>query len=922
TSKFWGVIRLLMISLRLIPLGEGSGTPTESHHTPTFEASQSSQHELPSPSLPHVTTATIPLVIPTESLSTIIPSDNPPLRQYTRRTRIAQSSVLPPVADKPASPLKDDSQGEACPTDSIFEADQDRANIAKTSTLPSDLTPRVTSLAADEGSMQHKLDELTALCTSLQRQQLEMVAKFEAQELEINSLKARIKVLEDKDRGVAEQSRHDAPIKGRRLNEGEEAAERVSDDTEEMATVLTSMNAVSILTSRGVQVVPTAVEVATATVSIPTGSGLVSTASPTIPTVALIFTTAIESTPYTRRKGKEKMVKSDTPKKKKLQEQIDVQVAKELEEEMARDAQRMNEQIARDAEIARIHAEEELQMLIDGLDRNNETQREFYTSVLRNQAGWKAKHFKEMTLEEIKEKSDPVWKQFQYFIPLGSKEESKRFKRKGFSLEQESVKKLKTSEEVKETEEVPKEMMQMVHVEEGEGSSTPTEPHHTPSPEAQPTSSTTPSSPTLPSSSVLPPVADEPASPLRDVSQGEACPTNSGFGADKDRENIAKTSTLPYDSAPWVTSPAADEGSMQQTLDELTALCTSLQRKHSEMVAKFEAQELEIHKLKARVKLLEDRERVVTERSGDDAPIKGRNLDEREAAAERVSDDTEEMATVLTSMDTTTILASGAAKVPTGSGSIPTAGPPAAVVPTGSDVVLTAGLIFAIATVVTPYPRRKGKETMVESETLKKKKIQEQMDIQMARQLEEEMERDAQRMNEQIARDAEIARIQAEEELQIMIDRIDMNNETVAKYLQEYHQFATELPLERRIELISDLIKYQDNYVKEEAKRFKRKGIRFKQESVKKLKTSEEVSEEVKTPDEVPEEKVKEMMQLVPIKEVYVEALKIKHPIIDWKVHTEDREDLNQLWALVKESLSIRPPTSDKEILGRAKKAI
>nr|GEV58720.1 hypothetical protein [Tanacetum cinerariifolium] len=46
-------------------------------------------------------------------------------------------------------------------------------------------------------------------------------------------------------------------------------------------------------------------------------------------------------------------------------------MAREMEEEMARDAQRMNEQIARDAEIARIHAEEELQMLIDGLDRNN-----------------------------------------------------------------------------------------------------------------------------------------------------------------------------------------------------------------------------------------------------------------------------------------------------------------------------------------------------------------------------------------------------------------------------------------------------------------------------------------------------------------------------------------------------------------------
>nr|GEV69197.1 uncharacterized mitochondrial protein AtMg00810-like [Tanacetum cinerariifolium] len=588
------LIKSLLFKKGSFPIsGEGSGTPTESHHTPTSEASQSSQHELPSPSLPHV---------PTESLSTVIPTDTPPLRHYTRRARIAQSSALPPVADEPASPIGDVSQGEACPTDSGLEADQDMANIPKTSTLPSDSTPMVTSFAADEGSMQQKLDELTALCTSLQRQQSETVSKFEVQELEINSLKTRIKLLEDKDKEVAEQSRDDAPIKGRRLDEGEEAVEIVSGDTEEMATVLTSLDAASILTTGGVQVVPTVAEFSTATVSIPTGSGVVSTASLTIPTVALIFTTATESTPYTRRKGKETMVESETPKKKKVQEQIDasiltsggvqvvptaaevatatvsiptsigvvstasptiptaalifttatestpytkrkgketmveyetpkkkkvheqidVQLARELEEEMARDAQRMNEQIARDAEIARIHAEEELQIMIDGLDRTNETvtkylreyhqfatelpigrrielisdlvkyqdnyakvlkyqsqqrkpltrkqQREFYTLVPRNQAGWKAKHFKGMMLEEIKDKFDPVWKQIQDFILIGSKEEAERFKRKGLRLEQESVKKLKTSEGVKVTQEIPeekvKEMMQLVSAEE------------------------------------------------------------------------------------------------------------------------------------------------------------------------------------------------------------------------------------------------------------------------------------------------------------------------------------------------------------------------------------------------------------------------------------------------------------------------
>nr|GEU38389.1 hypothetical protein [Tanacetum cinerariifolium] len=52
---------------------------------------------------------------------------------------------------------------------------------------------------------------------------------------------------------------------------------------------------------------------------------------------------------------------------------------------------------------------------------------------------------------------------------------------------------------------------------------------------------------------------DEPASPVREDSQGEAYPTDSGFIADQDRATIAKSSTLPHDSAPRVTSHAAED---------------------------------------------------------------------------------------------------------------------------------------------------------------------------------------------------------------------------------------------------------------------------------------------------------------------------------------------------------------------------
>nr|GFB52404.1 hypothetical protein [Tanacetum cinerariifolium] len=416
-------------------------------------------------------------------------------------------------------------------------------------------------------------------------------------------------------------------------------------------------------------------------------------------------------------------------------------------------------------------------------------------------------------------------------------------------------------------------------VHQAEGSCTQTEPHHTPFPEVKSSHPTT-SSILLPSistapiptvtqtdttpiiqysrrariaqSSALLTIADEPSSPLRDDSQVEACPTDSGFIADQDRATIAKSSTLPRDSTPRVTSPAAEEGSMQQTINELTAFCTRLQRQHSELLAKFQSQEVEIIRLKERVKIIEDKEGVIGDRSGDDAPIKGLNDNEGEAAAERISNDSEEIAS------------------------------------------------------------------------------------------------------------------------------LDKSNETVAKYLQEYQQFALELPLEKKIELIGDLVKYQDHYTKvhkfqsqqrrpmskkqkreyymaviksnmgwrfkdfkgmtfkeieakfvqvwkwvedfilmgskEEAERLKRKGINLEKGKVKKQKSSEEAPETETSTEEFTEDKIKEIMQLVLVKDVYVQALQVIHPIIDWKVHSEDREDLNQLWALVEEYLSIRPALSDKEM--------
>nr|GEX97886.1 hypothetical protein [Tanacetum cinerariifolium] len=265
----------------------------------------------------------------------------PTLRQYSRRaTRIAQSKSLSPATDEPVSLLRDNSQGEAFLTVSSLDAGQDRENINKTSALPYESSPRVTSLDVDEGSMQQKLQKLMDLCTGLQRQQTQMAAKIKDQDLEISGLKVRVKILEDKDRGREEPAQEDTPIK------------------------------------RG-------------------------------------------------NKGKEKVVESDVPKKKKLQEQIDAQVAREMEKEF------IDEQVAADLFIGeKIELINELVKYQDHHAKilkyqaqqrkplSKKEQREFYMSVPRSHAGWKTRHFRGMTLEEIKEKFILVWKQIEDFMDI------------------------------------------------------------------------------------------------------------------------------------------------------------------------------------------------------------------------------------------------------------------------------------------------------------------------------------------------------------------------------------------------------------------------------------------------------------------------------------------------------------------------
>nr|GEX13574.1 putative ribonuclease H-like domain-containing protein [Tanacetum cinerariifolium] len=324
----------------------------------------------------------------------------------------------------------------------------------------------------------------------------------------------------------------------------------------------------------------------------------------------------------------------------------------------------------------------------------------------------------------------------------------------------------------------------------------------------------------------------------RDDSQGEAFPTISGLEAGQDRENIIKTSALPHDSTSWITSLSVDEGT----------------------------QDLEISNLKARIKMLEEKDKGGAEPSGEDATIKGRSLETGEEAAVekstgRGSNDTEELINVLTSMDAVTILTSRvqAVSVP------PVIKIPTVDVPTGSGLVPTASPIFTTASV--------------------KKKLQEQIDVHVAREMEEQMAREDQRRNEQIARDAKIARIHAEEELQMLIDGLDRNNKVITRHLHEYEQAAAELTIREKIELINELVKYQYHHAK---------ILKYQAQQSKPLSKKQQ----------------REFYMSKQIKDFVPMASKEEGERMKRKGL---REDLIQLWTLVKETLSIRQATSDKD---------
>nr|GEX30676.1 ribonuclease H-like domain-containing protein [Tanacetum cinerariifolium] len=387
---------------------------------------------------------------------------------------------------------------------------------------------------------------------------------------------------------------------------------------------------------------------------------------------------------------------------------------------------------------------------------------------------------------------------------------------------------------------------------EGEGLTIPSEPHHIPSSQEQHSSHHDTISPLHPT------ITTEPIPPTPIETPTET-PTLRQYSRRATR--IAQSKAF---------SPAADESASLlrddsqgeafptvSSLDELMNLCTGLQRQQTQMAAKIKDQDLEISGLKARIK-----EEVRVERS----------------TALR-SNDTEEMVNVLSAMEAANILTSGVAAVSVS----PVAAATTVGVPTIIGLVPNVSAIFTTTSVVTPYSRR-PREIFAKDKARKK-----WWNMMYQR-------------RKSFKNSLMLMLLHAKEELKMMIEGLDRSHEMIAKHLHEYEQVVADLSIGEKIELINELVtgmtleeikkkfipvwKQIEDFVpmssKEEGERMKRKGLRLYQGSAKKMKTSEDVFEE----------DIKGMMQLVPFKEV---------------------EDLYQLWILVKETLTIKHATKDKD---------
>ncbi|GJV47864.1 hypothetical protein Tco_1438076 [Tanacetum coccineum] len=409
-----------------------------------------------------------------------------------------------------------------------------------------------------------------------------------------------------------------------------------------------------------------------------------------------------------------------------------------------------------------------------------------------------------------------------------------------------------------------------------------------------------------------------------------------GSGKDSMEHQFELTDNVPHSPhdlpLPGVNTPGSDEGSLE--LKELMDLITKLSQRVLALEQSKTAQDLVIKKLQKKVKRLQKAVRASTSgmklfkigtsrRKGldkENVSKQGRKSDKTKPMFK--DSDFEELGNIMENVEGGSV----AERITTARDTLNTASinvntTRSLKVSAAGPSTSTAEDIFEdeMTTIYQQYKLKKGKGKIVEPEPTPKnpRKAQIKLDEELAQRLFAEEQ-------EQFEREERIAKERAAEQEAKNAELIEQMEDKLYKKEQQR---------------IDDFVLMGSEL---EVQRLKRSGHEVSEKPSKRQKIEETLSSGVEQSAKkvLSEEELKKLV-VVSVEEVYIEALQVKYPIIDWEVYSEDtrrywriirvgnhteahhifadmlmkfdKEDLVKIWDLVKERFSATKPTNDRE---------
>ncbi|GKC24707.1 hypothetical protein Tco_1026857 [Tanacetum coccineum] len=385
-----------------------------------------------------------------------------------------------------------------------------------------------------------------------------------------------------------------------------------------------------------------------------------------------------------------------------------------------------------------------------------------------------------------------------------------------------------------------------------------------------------------------------------DVVYGGATTTISSIDAGQGGGNIPKSSTMPHDSPlPGGHTPGSDEGNM--TLHELTVLCTKLSNK-------VDSLEIELKQTKqtygvALTKLIK-KGRSIIEDIDQDAGVTLVQINAEDQGRFEDENDTQ----VLADASRIHTYTRRRRAVSTGSGKLSTA---SRLISTAEELVSIVGASMLVSTagmVQESYSFTRANKD-------KAQKLQEEIDA-AERQRMAQLHQAAQGFID-VEWDDVLARVATDEDFvqqlqagekcseeDLPMNLVELVNKRKKFFAQQRAEAKRNKPMTpaQQKEYMSNYIKNQEggysikqlkslSFEQLEVQRLKRAGQEVLEEPVKRRKIGEASGsgeeQSAKKEKDLSEEELQKLLVIIPVEEVFVEALQVKYPIIDYEVYIE-----------------------------------